>query len=105
MIEPGFSPGGSRSQMARFSGDSLKMPPANTLRDWRWVRFGPTLPPDTPLTVWQPAQPLVVNRSRPAAAVEPWIGVVGFASCAASQASKAALVWAIALFRMLACDA
>src|SRR5690349_21676825 len=105
MIDPGFSPGGLRSHAATSGSFVLKMPPANVVRDQKWVRFGPILPCETPPIVWQPAQPFELNSASPADASLPSAGVAAFCFWSASHVSNFAGDTAMARLRMLACEA
>src|SRR5947199_10763154 len=85
ILEPGFTPGGSCSHMRRLSGVMSKVSPAKADLLKTWVRLGPTIPVETPLTVWQPAQPLTLKRVKPSPAGVPGAGVAGPAFWAATQ--------------------
>src|SRR5260370_31926467 len=105
MIDPGFSPGGLRSHLRKFTSSRSKIDPANTLRCRRWVRLGPTVPAEYPLTEWQLAQPLALKRSAPAAASPEDGATTGVTvSLARAQAAKSPSVWAMTRSRMLAWD-
>src|SRR3954471_1020009 len=83
MTDPGFSPGGLRSQRRRSGSVFSKMHPEKQARLLKWVRFGPTVPAEMPETVWQPAQPLERNRLAPVVAGSVLVVVVGSAAGAA----------------------
>src|SRR2546423_5114737 len=104
IFEPGLTLGGSRSHRRRFAGLISSRLPAKLVRDSTWVRFGPIIPLDTPSTVWQPEQPFVWNRLKPASASEPAVGVSGARRWDATHAAKSSLVWTIARRRILAWD-
>src|SRR5947199_1194518 len=108
MTEPGFSAGGSRSQRRRFWSFMSNRQPAKQSRLCRWVRLGPTAPADTPFTVWQPEQPLVMNRLAPWTAGSVLVVVVattaGPACWLRTHVSKSVGVIACTWRRMLACE-
>src|SRR5262249_17891288 len=92
-------------QRARFSGVVARIPPAIACREPTWVRSGPTIPPDTPWTEWQPTHGPVLKTWSPAAAVLPSGGAGGGAFWRGTQASKSAGGAHTALIRMLAGEA
>src|SRR2546423_9110881 len=101
IFEPGLTLGGSRSHRRRFAGLISSRLPAKLVRDSTWVRFGPIIPLDTPSTVWQPEQPFVWNRLKPASASEPAGGGSGGPRLGAPHAGQSGLSWMDAPARII----
>src|SRR2546428_8587259 len=88
IFAPGLSRCGSRTHAATLAGVFGHLPAASMVRPPKWLRFGPSTPPDTPAIVWQPTHALLAKIALPSAARP--AGSAGAALLRAPPASNSA---------------